>query len=317
MKTVLKYLSGLFIAFSLHAQQKPVLAVENKTKIDTSLISKQVAISLKDGTNLIGILQAISAQNVTLTSGNLGAITIETANIINIKQIDGLLVRGRFWIENPHPTRYFWAPSAYSLRKGEGYVQNAYLFVNSVTYGATDHLTVGGGFVLNPTFKDWQILFINPKYSFASESKIRFAVGVFVVGSFSTRYDYNATTYNSTRTGVELNTVGIVYGNATIGTKEHNGSIGLGYGFANKNVASSPVVNLSYMNRFSKNVGFVSENWIASFDGKIGGLYSAGVRIFGERISVDLAGVVPYIGSNDFILIPYVDVVYRFGNRRK
>jgi hypothetical protein len=321
MKIVLKFLVLWLFTLAVYAQQPTApLATPIKTtvKADTSLLNKRVKVSLKDGTDLVGILQSMSGQNLFLKSDNIGDITLDIANVLTIKQIEGQQRDGQFWFENPHPTRYFFAPSAFTLRKGEAYYQNAYLFVNSVTYGVTDNFTMGIGYVLNPTFKGTQVFFLTPKYSFPSKSKVRFGVGSFIIGTITPKYNYGGPpNYTTTQNGRSLDAIGILYGNATIGTKEHNFSVGLGYGFANGTFTSSPVINFAYMNRLAKNVAIVSENWIAVAGGTTGGIFSGGARIFGERLAVDLALAVPASTDfNDLFVIPYIDVVYKFGKRK-
>ncbi len=321
MKTLLKCLAFGLIAFTTYAQQPSTpLATPIKTtvKADTSLLNKRVKVSLKDGTDLVGILQSMSGQNLFLKSDNIGDVTLDMANILTVKEIEGQHRDGQFWYDNPHPTRYFFAPSAFTLRKGEAYYQNAYLFVNSVTYGVTDNFTMGVGYVLNPSFKGTQVFFLTPKFSFPSKSKVKFGVGSFIIGTTTPNYTYGGPpNYTTTQNGRSLSTIGIVYGNATFGTKEHNASVGLGYGFAQGTFSSTPVINFAYMNRFAKNVAVVSENWVAIAGGSTGGIFSGGLRIFGERLAVDLALAVPAsTGYNDVFIIPYIDVVYKFGKRK-
>jgi hypothetical protein len=71
------------------------------------------------------------------------------------------------------------------------------------------------------------------------------------------------------------------------------------------------------MNRFAKNFAFVSENWVIATNGTVGGILSGGVRIFGERLSVDLGLLAPaFEGMNDFYYFPYIGAVYKFGKRK-
>ena len=321
MKTLLKCLAFALIALAAHAQQPTTpLATPIKTAIvpDSSLMNSRVKISLKDGTDLIGILQSMSGQNIFLKSDNIGEITVDMANVVSIKKIEGINVNGQFWFENPNSTRYFWAPSAFSLRKREAYYQNAYVVVNSVTVGVTDNFTMGGGLVLIPgggISRTPQVLFFTPKYSFPSKSKVKFGIGTIAVVTFTPNYNFSSSYSGSlTRTSTDVNLTGIVYGNVTFGTKEKNFTAGLGYGFLNGSFASSPVINLSYMNRFSKNFAFVSENWIIVANNTTGGIFSGGIRILGERLSVDLALLAPaFEGIGDFYYFPYVGAVYKFG----
>lgn len=113
---------------------------------------------------------------------------------------------------------------------------------------------------------------------------------------------------------------GIAYGVATFGNVERNGSIGLGWGFAGEDVGRTPVINLSYMSRVGRKVGVVTENWIfiPGQGNPAVGLLSGGVRFFGEKMSVDLGLWVPASGDlGQFIAVPYVDFVIKFGNKKR
>ena len=275
---------------------------------------------LKDGTQLRGILLSESPVGARIKTDNLGELTITADKIERIEKNDaGFYHKGMYWFDNPHRTRYFYAPSALPLRKGEGYYQNAYIFVNSVAVGVTDHFTMGGGFVLNPTFQDWQVLFLNPKFSFPTQSKVTFSVGAIAVGVFNRQYEYDYQSFTSRKAGIETNIAGIGYGTLTIGDAERNGSVGLGWGFVNDELGGSPVINLSYMSRLGRKIGFVTENWlvIPPQGGNSVALTSGGVRFFGEKKAVDLALVVPIAEDVGFIALPYVDFVIKFGKNKK
>lgn len=278
---------------------------------------KVTTIKMKDGTIINGVLLATTEQEIRIQTDNLGELVIVRENIESMEENQVYYQSGKLWFQNPHSTRYLFAPSAYTLSKGEGYYQNAYLFVNSVSVGVTDHFTMGGGMVLNPTFRDWQVLFLTPKVSFPSKSKVKFGLGVMAVGVFSTRYDYS-TNYKRTKSGIKTDVVGMGYGTMTVGNPNSNFSVGLGWAFSNSDgIGSNPTINLSYMGRFAKKVGFVTENWIIT--GKDGlTVLSGGLRFFGEKMAVDLALLVPageLIGEQ-FIAIPYVDFVLKFGQKK-
>ena len=283
---------------------------------DTTAFPVNAVIFLKDGTQLRGILLSESPVGARIRTDNLGELTITADKIERIEKNDeGFYSKGVYWFPNPNYSRYFFAPSALPLSKGEGYYQNAYLFINSVSVGVTDHFTIGGGFLLNPAFRYWGAAFLTPKLSFPSQSNITFAVGAIVAGA----YFRNFGLFNSDR---EVSTFfgGIGYGAVTFGNKEKNGSIGLGWGFANGNIGSRPTVNLSYMSRVGRRVGLVTENWIfiPGQNASAVGILSGGVRFFGEKISADAGLLVP--ASKDigfFIAYPYVDFVVKFGKKKK
>ena len=276
-------------------------------------------IFLKDGTQLRGLLLSESPVGIRIRTDNLGEMTVTTDKIERVeKNTEGFYRKGQYWFPNPHSTRYLFAPSALPLSKGEGYYQNAYIFVNSVSVGVTDYFAMGGGFVLNPTFRDWQVVFLTPKFSFPSQSNVTFSIGAIGIGIFDRRYEYDQTGA-SRKNGFETNIAGIGYGTLTVGNAERNGSVGLGWGFANDEIGSSPVINLSYMTRVGRKLGLVTENWIVipRQSSNAGAVLSGGLRFFGEKMSVDLALLVPASSGIGFVAIPYVDFVVLFGQKKK
>lgn len=294
-----------------------VSSVVQAQNIDSTVaFPVKAVIFLKDGTQLRGVLLSESPVGARIRTDNLGEIILTADKIERIdKNDEGFYNKGVYWFPNPNYSRYFFAPSALPLSKGEGYYQNAYLFVNSVSVGVTDHFTMGGGFLLNPTFRYWGAAFLAPKVSFPSQSNVTFGVGAILVGA----YFRNFGLFNPDR---ELSTFlgGIGYGAVTFGNKEKNGSIGLGWGFANGNIGSRPTVNLSYMTRVGRRVGLVTENWIfiPGQNASAVGILSGGVRFFGEKISADVGLLVP--AAKDigiFIAYPYVDFVVKFGPKKK
>lgn len=287
---------------------------------DTTAFPVNAVIYLKDGTQLRGVLLSESPVGARIRTDNLGELIVTTDKIERIEKNDsGFYSKGVYWFDNPHRTRYLFAPSALPLRKGEGYYQNAYIFVNSISVGVTDHFTMGGGFVLNPTFQDWQVLFLNPKFSFPSQSKVTFGIGVLAASVFTRDYDFDINTGKSRKGGIEANFGGAAYGILTVGGTERNGSVGLGWGFAQGTTTASPLINASYMARVGRRVGLVTENWLLILpqDAPTIGLLSGGVRFFSEKMAVDLALLVPVDEDTDFIALPYVDFVIKFGQKKK
>lgn len=251
-----------------------------------------------------------------IRTDNLGELTITVDKIDRIEKNDeGFYSKGVYWFPNPNYSRYFFAPSALPLRKGEGYYQNAYILVNSVSVGVTDHFTMGGGIVFSPAIRNLGIAFLTPKVSFPSQSNVTFGIGAIVVGAYFRTFGL----FNPDR---EISTflVGIGYGIVTFGNKEKNGSIGLGWGFANGNIGSRPTVNLSYMTRVGRRVGLVTEKWIfiPSQNTSAVGILSGGMRFFGEKISADVGLLVPAAKNlGAFGASPYVDFVVKFGGKKK
>ncbi|MCH2450521.1 MAG: hypothetical protein MK198_10285 [Gracilimonas sp.] len=194
-----------------------------------------------DRNTFIGTLVSENDQEVILQTNQVGRITIQRSNIKMMEQVDpDQLKDGKYWHENPQSTRYLISTNAFGLRKGEGYYQNTWIFFNNVNFGVTDHISLGGGLV--PTFlfgSGSMPVWIMPKISIpiANESVHIAAGGLFggVLGEVHTG-------------------LGLVYGTATVGNRDNNLSLGLGYGYADGRWADIPLINVKGMYRLSKNM---------------------------------------------------------------
>ena len=87
----------------------------------------------------------------------------------------------------------------------------------------------------------------------------------------------------------------------------------IGWGFFDGDFSNQPFITFSGMTRVSKKAALITENWLGPDNGNYYGVFSYGVRFFGETISVDLA----FINNSDIaeeiiIGIPYVDFVVKF-----
>jgi hypothetical protein len=229
---------------------------------------------------------------------------IESVNVISKQEINQFA--------NPQPTRYFFAPSAIPLKKGDKYYQNAYFLLNSIQAGLSDHFSIGGG-VFVPF-----ALFITPKIGYQVAPKVHVGGGVLFATSLIRDFNFG---------------VGTVYGSFTYGTNEHNFTVNAGLGGVNEGsggnhqwkFASKPMFTLSGMTRISKRVLLMTENWIFStssenFDTITGqyvntvsvynGLLSAGARIVGRRYAFDVGLLSP--SSTEFSAIPYIAYNVKF-----
>lgn len=246
------------------------------------------------------IIERNDKEIILLTEGKTKVhIPIET--IQDIRSIPSSHFHdGEYWFPNPNETRYLYAPSAFNLKKGEGYYQNTYLFINSFNYGFTDNFSFGVGFEFLSTFGSFggdfnPIFFLTPKYSMQVSENLRVGIGVLygnvsdLVGGF-----------------------GVGYGLATYGNPEHNATLGLGFGFFDGDFSTDPVITISGMTRISRRISLVTENWFFPAD-VYRGILTYGIRFFGESMSVDLA----LINNTDIatafpIGIPYIDFVVKF-----
>jgi hypothetical protein len=268
-----------------------------------------VNVALKNGNSVSGQLLHKSDAEVSILTTDLGTVmlpwsAIESVNVISKQEIHQFA--------NPQPTRYFFAPSAIPLKKGDKYYQNAYFLLNSIQAGLSDHFSIGGG-VFVPF-----ALFITPKIGYQVAPKVHVGGGVLFATSLIRDFNFG---------------VGTVYGSFTYGTNEHNFTVNAGLGGVNEGsggnhqwkFASKPMFTLSGMTRISKRVLLMTENWIFStssenFDTITGqyvntvsvynGLLSAGARIIGRRYAFDVGLLSP--SSSEFSAIPYIACNIKF-----
>jgi hypothetical protein len=268
------------------AQKKGVLRIPDSEHVQT--------LETFDGSVFVGRIVEISADEVKFES-EVGLITVKIAQIKEIKEIPITSIRqGAYWFPNPNDTRLLFAPTGRSLKGGTGYFADYYLFFPMLAYGITDNITIAGGMSLIPGLNiAEQLFYFTPKVGF-DMNNTSIGAGVLIAAL----------------PGEDLPTVGIMYGVGTLGSADDNLTAGLGFGFVDWEFSGKPFVMLGGQYRVSRRISLVSENWI--FPGLEDPFLSGGVRFFGEKISVDLALVLPVATGSEFLLIPYVDFVITF-----
>ncbi|WP_233992594.1 hypothetical protein [Salinibacter altiplanensis] len=253
-----------------------------------------------DGQVLRGTLVSETDGEVVLDVRQLGEVTIQRTNIERLEELDpGRLRDGEYWFQNPQSTRYFFAPNALEIPKGEGYYQNTWILFNNVNYGATDHFSVGAGTI--PIFlfgaEALPIWFL-PKVSIPMPRDDVHLAGGAVFGGVLGAGDSEG--------------AGLVYGSATVGGRDHNVTVGLGYGYTDGGFADRPGINVSGMTRVGRTTYLITENYF--FPGvDDANLISFGVRWAPENFAVDVALARPLETEGDFIGLPWLGVTIPFG----
>lgn len=289
-----------------------------------------VRIETTDGAELFGYIIKNDSMHLKLSTKSMGEISINKSKISRIEVVSDESVKGsQYWFENPNSTRYFVGPSAFNLKKGEGYYQNNYIFLNSVNVGITKNISMGAGFELLSTFginTGGPIFYVTPKVGFKAAKNLH--VGGGVLYASIPVYTYNSSTKK--RSGL-----GAGFGVITLGDKDNNFTLGGGYGFSNNEWSKRPMITASGMVRIGRKSSLVTENWFypqkeyaysnngqgfqttVAVSYKYRGLVSYGVRFFGESMSVDL-GFINNREISEFILvgIPYIDFVVKFGGKK-
>ena len=251
-----------------------------------------------DGSTHIGKIVKKTANEIEFKT-DLMTVTIPISKVKKIKQIPISSMRnGEYWFANPNTTRLYFAPTARMLKKGKGYFSDYYIFFPGVAYGITDNITIGGGISLFPgvSMKD-QLFYFLPKVGTQITKRVNLAVGALVAKVPSADI-----------------TAGILYGVGTYGTTETSITAGVGYGFVydddDSATTDKPMLMLGAEKRLLKHLALVTENWL--FPGIDQPLGSYGIRLFGEKLSVDLAFFTPLGEDYFFPGLPYIDFVFHF-----
>lgn len=267
--------------------------------------SKAYLIETRDGNSYLGKIVATDSVKVLFHTEKLGEITILKSDIkkmeaLNVKQLKG----DKYWFENPQSTRYFFSPNGYGLKKGEGYYQNIWVLMNSFAVGINDYVSIGGGLVPLFLFGGAPTpVWITAKVSIPV-SRDKFNVGAGILA---------ATALGESSSGG----IGIFYGIATLGSRDKNVSLGVGYGFSGGSVSSTPVLNLNGMLRVSVRSYLLSENYFFT-DGSSGVfLLMVGARHIIKNAGLDYGLMMPVgSGVGSFVAAPWLGITIPFGKGR-
>ena len=264
-------------------------------------------IQIIDGNDYFGPIISQNSDKVVIRTKSLGEIGIPKYQIKVFKPVKKeQIVNGDYWYNSPHNTRHFWSPNGYGLRRGEGYYQNTWVLLNQVTYGFTDNFSIGVGMI--PTFLFGASGFpfwVTPKFSLPLQKDlVNLGVGVMYI--------------NAVGLGLENEGgAGVTYGVLTLGPRDRNMTLGLGYGFAGGDWAKSPTLTLSGMLRATKKFSFLTENYLFSIEGERSGIISVGGRYGGKNIAVDFGLFAPLISGEDFFFaLPWLGLNVPFGKHR-
>jgi hypothetical protein len=274
-----KFVLLLTLLFGIAFKQSEVHAQVNRNiALDTS---NNYLLKLTDKSEIVGKYVERTSDYLVFSTSAISRLQIPFERIVSIQELNASNMKGNvYWSPNPRPTNYFFWPSAINLKKGEGYFQNNMLFLNSVHYGITDNISIGGGLEFISLFSGTPILFFTPKVTFPAGRNLHAGGGLLLV------------------TVPDEGSGGFLYGSATAGSIEHNVSGSLGFGFAGGEFSSTPLVNISGMTRVSRKLMLMSENWIIPLTDETAAAFSFGVRFLGDKIAADVGLVYsPQVGT--------------------
>jgi hypothetical protein len=273
------------------------LAVLNEGALFAQASDSLYHVETTDGNEFIGTLISQDDQSLTIKTDKLGVITIRESDVKDMGIIQQSSIKGgKVWFHNPQSTRYFWQPNGYGLKKAEGYYQNVWIFGNQVSAGVSDRFSIGAGLVSLFLFSGAPTpVWVTPKFSIPlQKDKVNLGLGI-LAGTVLGAEDFDGGNVNSN--------FGIAYGVTTFGSRDKNLSVGLGYGYASGEWASSPTVTVGFMIRTGDRGYIISENYI--FNDVV--LLSLGGRRLVKKVAIDFGLMSPQTANGDgFFALPWL-----------
>jgi hypothetical protein len=264
-------------------------------------------ITMNDGSVISGKLISDNDKEIVIQSGSLGDVRLEKSNIRSMTAVAATDQKaGGIWFANPNASKYLLGSSAIPLEKGSGYYQNTWIFINSACYAFTNNISVAGGFEIISIMAGGDgpyAFFVNPKATFKIANNLYAGANILYA--------------NAIRAVDSFGGLATLNGFLTYGNTNNNLTASVGWGFAEGEFSSKPVITISGMTRVSRRIAFVSENWIVPYSDEdeinLYGIFSYGIRFLGEKTSIDLA----FINNKDIaeaiiIGIPWLDFTISF-----
>ncbi|MEM9544823.1 MAG: hypothetical protein AAGA77_02565 [Bacteroidota bacterium] len=253
-----------------------------------------------DGNEFVGQIVRQTETELTIKTQRIGTFSLLLTDIKQMDQVNKANIHGdEVWRQNRQESRYFVAPSAFGLKKGEGYYQNAWIVFNQLTYGVTDNFSIGAGTIPVFLFSGSSTpVWVTPKFSIPVEkNSVTLGAGAFIGSVLGEDEEF-----------------GVVYGTSTFGSPERNFTFGVGYGFVDGDFADSPAITMSGMIRAGKKAYLITENYLISTDNDTYGIMSVGGRRLWNNVALDFGGIIPIGDVDDFIIIPWLGIVFSFGS---
>jgi hypothetical protein len=287
------------IAFSALPAQVP--AGQPRPVIAVAAEGVTQRIVLRDGSELIGRIVSVGPTSVQFESA-IGTTTIPTEAIIEVKdEKGGKMVMGRYFFPNPNATRLIFAPTGRMLQKGEGYFSDYWIFFPGFAAGLTNLFSIGGGMSVLPGVGfDQQLLYFTPKLGIAQSEKFNAAIGALMISVPNVFDDFGDT---------DRENAGLLYGVGTWGGLDNSFTAGLGYGYANGDLASTPAVVIGGEARLTPRSSLVSENYMLPGGNMI---LSGGVRFMGRGLAIDFAITAAAGADGGGCCFPFLGFVYNW-----
>ena len=219
---------------------------------DLYRLGRTYRIETLTGSTFTGALISLNLSDLELETKDLGRITVPRSNIrrsYDETLASSITTAPASYYDIGNGNRLFFAPTGRGLRRGVGDLHDVDLFLAGINYGITDNFSLGGYVSLVPFVPlSEQLLILTPKFSAAVAPKLNLGVGALYI--------------HVPFTGSSSGGAGILYGALTYGSAASNLTLGLGYGFFQGKIGSTPVLQIGGQTRVSRRISLVSENYI-------------------------------------------------------
>jgi len=116
--------------------------------------------------------------------------------------------------------------------------------------------------------------------------------------------------------GDQNSSFGVLYVVNTLGNKDQNINLGLGWGYSGDGLARNPTISIGGMYRTGPRGYVLTENYIISTGNQTGGLLSLGGRRIIGNVGLDYGIVVPIFGEDGIqIALPWLGLTVPFGRK--
>lgn len=240
---------------------------------------------LHDGALIIGRIMAIGADSIHVAGNGPSRQTLARADVARATRYNARTgAFDRQWFPAPVPSRNLVGPTAMPMAPGEMRYTNTYFLFHALAVGLTKRLTISAGAeatsVLSST-SSGAIVYGSIKYG----GKVADGVHVAAHGMLLST-PYNGWFYEDRQ---RLN-LGFAGGLVTLGDDDRQLTAGLSWSVLRfRWVTRYPLLTVGGQWRFSKRLGFVTENMLLPIPGERSPyLLSYALRIMGKELAGDL-----------------------------
>lgn len=271
-------LLALRIASSAAGQELPV----DRLAPDSTAILR---FELHDGELIIGRIMAIEADSIQVAGNGRSRQTIARADVARATRYNARTgTFERQWFPAPVPSRNLIGPTAIPMRRGEMRYTNTWFLFHSLTAGLTPRLSLGLGTEFTSflsTGGAGAIYFGSIKYGGPVADGVHVAAHGMMLS-----VPYSGWIFEDRQ---RLN-LGFAGGLVTLGDADRQLTAGLSWSVLSFRWATRyPLVTVGGQWRFSKRLGFVTENMLLPFPGERSPyLLSYALRIMGKELAGDL-----------------------------